>query len=359
MKRNYGIDFLRIVSMFMVVILHVLGQGGILDNAESASQRYWIAWLFEISCYCAVNCFALISGYVMSQTKYKLSRVFNLWFQTVFYTGLATIVFFFVPEAAVGGRAILNAVFPISSQQYWYISAYFGILIFVPALNAAIEHTEKKTLNAILIAAFVAFCILPIAFQTTPYGLSGGYSVIWLSLLYLVGGYLRKYGITNNIKTKYAWITVFAMIALTFFSKFVLETFFQSNPFFLSYKSSLISYTSPTMVLIAIALLVICSKMSFKPKAAKIISFLSPAVLGVYLLHVNPLVWKHIVKDFAKGFLNYNSIGMIGSILLSALLIFVAGICVDLVRIKLFAVLKLNNFSLYLEKKLLKEKEKV
>lgn len=27
-KRNYGIDMLRILSMYMVVVLHVLGQGG-------------------------------------------------------------------------------------------------------------------------------------------------------------------------------------------------------------------------------------------------------------------------------------------------------------------------------------------
>lgn len=27
-KRNYGIDLLRMISMFMVVVLHVLGQGG-------------------------------------------------------------------------------------------------------------------------------------------------------------------------------------------------------------------------------------------------------------------------------------------------------------------------------------------
>ena len=30
--RNYGIDLLRIVSMFMVVLLHTLGQGGILKS---------------------------------------------------------------------------------------------------------------------------------------------------------------------------------------------------------------------------------------------------------------------------------------------------------------------------------------
>ena len=36
-ERNYGIDLLRILSMFMVVVLHILGQGGAL--AGNAVRR--------------------------------------------------------------------------------------------------------------------------------------------------------------------------------------------------------------------------------------------------------------------------------------------------------------------------------
>ena len=32
-KRNYGIDMLRLVAMFFVVICHVLGHGGVMKNA--------------------------------------------------------------------------------------------------------------------------------------------------------------------------------------------------------------------------------------------------------------------------------------------------------------------------------------
>lgn len=31
-KRNIGIDLLKIVSMLMIVTLHMLGHGGVLDN---------------------------------------------------------------------------------------------------------------------------------------------------------------------------------------------------------------------------------------------------------------------------------------------------------------------------------------
>ena len=34
MKRNYGIDLLRMVLMLMVVILHIFGHGGALGATE-------------------------------------------------------------------------------------------------------------------------------------------------------------------------------------------------------------------------------------------------------------------------------------------------------------------------------------
>lgn len=39
-ERNYGVDLLRIISMYLVIILHVLGQGGILSNATEFSLTY-------------------------------------------------------------------------------------------------------------------------------------------------------------------------------------------------------------------------------------------------------------------------------------------------------------------------------
>ena len=65
-KRNYGIDLLRIVSMIMIPVLHILGQGAILDRSSALSGSYKAAWLLEIVCYCAVNVYGIISGYVLS-----------------------------------------------------------------------------------------------------------------------------------------------------------------------------------------------------------------------------------------------------------------------------------------------------
>ena len=47
-QRNYGIDLLRMVSMYMVCMLHTLGCGGILAGTAADSVKHCIAWFVEI-----------------------------------------------------------------------------------------------------------------------------------------------------------------------------------------------------------------------------------------------------------------------------------------------------------------------
>ena len=84
-QRNYGIELLRIIAMFMIVSLHTLGQGGILASVTPNSPQFHIAWILEIACFCAVNIYALISGYVLSDKPFRLSRLINLRLQLLLY----------------------------------------------------------------------------------------------------------------------------------------------------------------------------------------------------------------------------------------------------------------------------------
>lgn len=42
-ERNIGIDLLRMIAMLLVVVLHVLAQGGVIDKAmQTSSAHYYI-----------------------------------------------------------------------------------------------------------------------------------------------------------------------------------------------------------------------------------------------------------------------------------------------------------------------------
>ena len=40
-NRNYGLDIARIIAMCGIIILHILGQGGILKNIHMDNEKYW------------------------------------------------------------------------------------------------------------------------------------------------------------------------------------------------------------------------------------------------------------------------------------------------------------------------------
>ena len=101
-ERNYGIDLLRIISMSMIVMLHVLGHGGVLNASAQNTVGYGVAWFLESAAYCAVNCYALISGYVGYGTKHKYSNIVVLYLQVVFWTIAIQAVFMVVMPGTVG-----------------------------------------------------------------------------------------------------------------------------------------------------------------------------------------------------------------------------------------------------------------
>ena len=97
-ERCYGIDLLRMLSMFMIVCLHVLSQGGVMVRLLSFPEPYYACWLLESACFCAVNIYGLISGYVGVTGSHRLSRIIILWLQTMFYTvGITAVLGFFHP----------------------------------------------------------------------------------------------------------------------------------------------------------------------------------------------------------------------------------------------------------------------
>jgi len=152
-KRNYGIDLLRIVAMFFIVILHSLGQGGLLSNLSLTSFQYKSVWLLEIIAFCAVDIFALISGYVSykeEDTKVKYSSYFVLWFEVVFYGLLITGIFNIIDPKIVSISSYTKVIFPVYHGLYWYFTAYTGLYILMPLINKGIRNCSNETLKKLL-----------------------------------------------------------------------------------------------------------------------------------------------------------------------------------------------------------------
>lgn len=92
-NRNVGIELARIAAMFLVIVMHINTQGGIFDALQPLSCNYIVEWFLLCVTYCAVDLFAIISGYVGVNSGFRYSRILNLWLGAAFYTVTITVCF--------------------------------------------------------------------------------------------------------------------------------------------------------------------------------------------------------------------------------------------------------------------------
>lgn len=348
--RNYGIDLLRLISMLMVVILHVLGQGGILNYGSRISIKGEFFWALEILCYGAVNIFAIISGYVGIKSRHRYGSLIYLCIQLMFYSTIITaieVVVSLVNGQALSFGTILLHLFP-SVKNCWYFSVYFCLFFFMPILNEIVNKLSRNILR--IAGAFVFFvfvCWTQISDVVS--ALKNGYSVLWLAILYVLGAYMAKYRLFEKWSIKKCIFGYFAFSAMTVLSRFCI--YGATKIIFGEAKSVslLISYTSPTVLLASICLVCACTKLNVGTRSAKVISFLSPMAFGVYLIHCHPYLYNMLKNAFSWVVSIPIVLGVL-AVIGFALMIFIACLFADWLRLLFFNLINIKSLSQWIEK---------
>ena len=336
-KRNTGINLFKLFSMFMIALLHVLGMGGIIGAAEGTSS-YYPVYLMQNAAFCAVNCYALVSGYLMLGKEIKPSRITELWFEVFFYSVSISAIMMIVYRDLFSARNIVYAVTPIISNQYWYMTSYFMMYLFVPMMNKFADAANKKVFTATIVVILV-LTTGSLMIKQDGFRLNDGYSPIWLMIMYLVGAYMKKFNVGAKMKK---WLALLLYVISSLCS-FILCVFSKKLlKIMLGNDISYLSYTSPFVVLSAIFLFIFFSKLKFGKKTEKLINYITPAALGVYLIHTHPLVFNKLMKDIAMPLVNHGTAAMIFGSVAMALAVFIICIVIDLLRIQLFRLIRIN-----------------
>lgn len=341
-NRNYGIDLLRIVSMIMVVILNILSHGGILGACEAGSFKYWTLWFLEAAAYCAVNCYALISGYVGVKAKHKYVNIMVMYLQVAFYRVISTAIFvFFVPGVATG-TDLFQAFFPFAYNSYWYFVAYFCMFFFIPFMNKLLNSLSKKEAKVLSVSLIIMFCILPYIFNKDLFKTGGGYSVLWIAALYMLGGIVRLFAENKTVKKSTCIYVYIISAAVAIFSK--ASSIFQST---------MINYTSPAMLAAAISLLFLFANIKIsKAFIKKCILFFTPMVFSVYLIHTEHFVWNNVLGGIFSSYAELNVFVSVLAVIGTAIAIFVLCAFIDYIRVLLFKLLNVRKFCEYILNKI-------
>lgn len=340
-KRHSSIDLLKILSMFMIVVIHLLNQGQAIEFTNYLSTNFFIFYIIYIVCYIAVNVFGILTGFLMIESKWKLKNYLNLYATVFFYSFFIYLmsVFFFGNTFSIG--LLLNMLFPVSRSIYWYFSSYSVLFFLIPFLQIGIKKITKIQ-HLFLIIFIILLGSLSTLFNKDPFGLLKGYSAIWLVFLFIIGAYIRLYLDIPTIKRK-RWIIIYAALNIVLLISIIALSFLNNT---ISFRQWFLKYTSPFIIISSIIIVVLF--LSFNIRNARINNVLvklSTVSFSVYIIHTHPFIFHSILKGIAKDIPSLSPMIAGFSLVLFALAIYLVCSGIDFLRLLLFKQIKINHLT--------------
>ena len=330
-SRSFGIDLLKSVSMMMIVTLHVLGVGGILAGTSTGTAANYAAWFLETMNMCAVNCFGLISGYVLCKGHYRRSRLLSLWLRVVFEALIITAAFAAFKPSVIGLKEWFLAVTPVVHNVYWYFTAYFALFFFVPYINKMIASLSSKQMASLAVSVVFIFTFMANISPNDIYHLHGGYGFLWLLCLYVLGACLRHLKVKDTINKYWFLFAYFMCVTVSWALMYLLNS------------QAVIAYTSPFILFSAVFLLLFFRRLDFKSEFfKKTISMLSRTSFGVYIIHTNPLIWVYFLTGRFVSYLNYALPITLIAVIFSAAIIYSVCTLGDWLSEKFFKLIRID-----------------
>ncbi|MBR6550684.1 MAG: acyltransferase [Paludibacteraceae bacterium] len=286
--RQSNIELLRIVSMFFIVLEHVLIMGTEFFSAPMGNQLYVANTIIGFT-YIGVNCFILITGYFGADFSWK--RLINLYLVCCFYELVGFVVAYYHGDVECTTTAIGYIIFPLSRSNTWFIRCYVILLFLLPIINLGLEQLNKR--NFLYVLLLLTLLNLYFGwFQKQENYNAIGYNPSQMIYLYVIGQYLNRFVDWQSIKKrKFHLIISWILLSLLWGIIQNLSTNYHiphwngwayNNPIVLSASIIFFAYF-------------LCLDIPY----SKIINSLGVAMLGVFLIHMNRYLGNYIY-----GFVN-------------------------------------------------------
>lgn len=340
--RQANLELLRCLAMMMVIVLHFLGKGKLLTelNQDRLGAAGITAWLLESFCIVAVNVYMFISGYFLSTSRFKCSRLIQLylqlWFYSVFF-GLLGAFTGVLSQTVFDTHYLLTLLLPVSMGHYWFLTAYFFLYLLHPFLNKALKTMTKEQLQVAVGLLFAVFCLLKSVLPVRLEMDGMGYDCIWYLCVYVSAAYVRRFGFpfwqeADRKKRAAGGLALYTGCCLLIFAGTMgLHFFYLKTGSLGRMLTVLLEYNHILPFLASVGLFLAFSQIRFQGKLADFVVKIAPFTLGVYLLHEN-IGFRYSWQSWF-GAEKISSVGgLLAGTLLAVIVVFSCGILADMLR---------------------------
>ena len=230
------------------------------------------------------------------------------------------------------------------------------MFFFSPLINQFIEKASRKTAKLFFLTGVILFCFISVFLGKDLFDTDWGYSFLWLSFLYALGAYLKKYKPWDAVKKRSLFLG-YIIGSLVLLSFKLIERFLYSIPnpianIMAPFFPTFFQYISPIVLFNAICLVLLFSKLEIRKNFfKKLISILSTVSFGVFLIHIKSPIREPLMQWFAFADTAplYITIPLCFGIVIVQYLFCGA---IDLIRKLLFDVCKVRNLCVWIEPKI-------
>ena len=332
--RNSNIEFLRILCMLMVVILHFNNHGantGIVNMPSQLTPTLTWGFLVESFCIIAVNCFLLFSGFFSISLKWR--SVLKFYLQCFFIGMFAYLLYVWLSPATISCAAIFERLLAFTHNGWWFVVSYVGLMLVSPIINRAVDGLSKRQMLSAL--GLYAIVIIYLGWYQQVEPTHNGCSLINFIFIYLVGRYIGKYVERGNIQRyRWLWLLGYVLTALIIFALVMLR-------YHCGWEIRYVfDYNHPLVIIAAVMLFLFALSFSFKSRA---INWIASSVFSTYLLQESILFGHEYLYPKMEVFFTHVPSGWnIGVLFLVSIIFLLVSVLID----KVFSCISKNLLAL-------------
>lgn len=292
-KKISNFELLRIVAALLIIAHHyaMVGCDTLLVSNEITVNRLFSQFLFTGGKF-GVNLFVLISGYFLSEQKFRWSKFITLQMQVWFYSIASLLVLILFFEHGFSVIDLVKAAIPLIMGRYSFATTYLLMYLFNPYINIFIHAMDQKQHQRFLVIGLIICCILP----TFTVGIFQVSELMWFIYLYILASYIRCYGMMNRINSSKCLIMGVGAYFGTYCSIVIMDFIGIRVPLVAEKASYFIGQNKLPMFLAS--LLVFLGAQKGKQWYNSKVNFIASAVFGIYLIPAFPddiyFLWKSV-----------------------------------------------------------------
>lgn len=340
MKRESNFEVLRTIAMFFIVVYHCLthgvgdGYGFSVSHPITLSNVSFSDAMLVFSSI-AVNLYVLISGYFLVDLNFKPSRIVRTWANACFYSCMITVLFVVFKITPFNIVSIAKSLFPISTDAYWFVTQYIGLLVLSPFLTLTVRQlTYRQYLFLLIVGAFLCLSIIPDFPLAKRYHVAHGNSVWSFAYLFLFAGFIKHH--LQRISQTRLLMAVLLVTLLIFI--FELLNGYQSRIIHLYW----LDYNALPFVLSVLVFIYVRQMKIPETGFWAVLVKMAPYTFGVYLIHDQLLVREWLWSTVSlTSYCDKAFFPLIIIVLCS--IIFVVCTAVDAIRKKIFVLFRIDD----------------